>query len=169
MKRRARPLAKAAPPQGPGKVFAAMVAGGVADPDSLTVRFTAMRFSQFLRFFGVGLASSLADYGSFVALKEAFGVPPVEGALIGYCLGGAVNYALNRAHTFETRRSHGQAGWRFAIVMAVGFGMTGLFMRFFILTLGWQYVAARLATTALVFGWNFIAHKLWTFAPPRPI
>ena len=128
-----------------------------------------MPLSQFLRFFGVGLASSLADYGSFVLLKAVFGLDPVLAALIGYCLGGAANYALNRAHTFETGRSHGEAGWRFITVMSVGFAMTALFMRLFTQTLVWNYLFARIATTALVFIWNFVAHKVWTFAAPRAL
>ena len=124
---------------------------------------------QISRFFGVGLVSTLGDYGTLVVLREAFGVDPVLGALAGYGLGGLVNYLLNREHTFATRRSHAQAGWRFLVVMAVGFALTGLLMALFVRSLGAPYFYARLATTALVFTVNFAAHKFWTFAAPKPV
>lgn len=122
---------------------------------------------QISTFFGVGLVSTVADYGTLVLLREIFGLNPVYGALIGYIAGGIVNYLLNRAHTFPTERDHVQAGWRFASVMAVGFTLTGLFMWIFTHQFAIPYLAARVLTTGIVFCWNFVAHKLWTFGERR--
>ena len=123
---------------------------------------------QISTFFGVGLVSIVADYGTLLFLREVFGVSPVNGALAGYLVGGLVNYLLNRAHTFATDRDHVQAGWRFASVMAVGFSLTGLFMWIFAEKLEIPYLIARVITTGIVFCWNFGAHKLWTFGERRP-
>ena len=118
---------------------------------------------QISTFFGVGLVSLVADYGVFALLSEALAVNPVAGALVGYMVGGLVNYLLNRAHTFTTERNHVQAGLRFAGVMAVGFSLTGLFMWVFTQQIGVPGIVARVITTGIVFCWNFGAHKLWTF------
>ncbi|HWG06120.1 MAG TPA: GtrA family protein [Beijerinckiaceae bacterium] len=122
---------------------------------------------QFSSFFGVSLAAFVVDYGTLVLLRQAFGLDPVWGALAGYIAGGILSYALNRRHTFETDRSHAEAGWRFAVVMAVGFSLTGLFMYLFADRLGVPYIVARLLTTGLVFIWNFLAHRSWTFSASR--
>ena len=118
---------------------------------------------QITTFFGVGLVSTMADYGTLVLLREVFLVNPVYGSLVGYIVGGVVNYLLNRAHTFSTARDHVEAGWRFASVMVVGFTLTGLFMWVFTEKFAIPYLAARVVTTGIVFCWNFAAHKLWTF------
>ena len=123
---------------------------------------------QISTFFGVGLVSIVVDYGVFALLSEVFAVHPVTAALAGYLVGGLINYLLNRAHTFNTDRSHVQAGLRFAGVMAVGFSLTGLFMWIFTQQVGLPGIVARVVTTGIVFCWNFGAHKLWTFGERRP-
>ena len=124
-------------------------------------------FLQFVTFFGVGVAATVTDWGSFFLLTTFAGASSVVGALISYCLGGILSYALNRRHTFETERTHAQAGWRFASVMVVGFTLTGIFMHVFAERMGLNEMLSRMITTGIVFFWNFIAHKTWTFAETR--
>lgn len=119
---------------------------------------------QFSTFFGVGLVTFAADYGLFFVLLNLAGLDRIVAALGGYAFGGLVNYALNRAHTFETTRSHAQAGWRFVTVMAAGFALTWALMTLFSGPLGLNPWPARLATTGLVFVFNFVAHRAWSFA-----
>ncbi|HEX2556136.1 MAG TPA: GtrA family protein [Microvirga sp.] len=118
---------------------------------------------QFGAFFGVGVAAALVHYGLLVALVEAAGVGPVSATLAGYVAGGIVSYALNRRHTYESRRSHAEAGWRFAVVAGVGFLLTGAFMHAFTAWLDLPYLPAQVVTTGIVLFWSFLAHKLWTF------
>jgi putative flippase GtrA len=122
---------------------------------------------QFVTFFGVGVAATVADWGSFFLLTKFGGLQSVAGALVSYCCGGIVSYLLNRRHTFETDRTHAQAGWRFASVMAVGFTLTGLFMQLFAERWALNEMVSRMLTTGIVFFWNFLAHKTWTFAERR--
>ena len=124
---------------------------------------------QILTFFGVGVAATLADFGTRALVLELAGQRPAVCAMIGYIAGGCLSYALNRAHTFETSRSHAEAGWRFAAVMAVGFALTLFFVWLFTEGLGLPPSRARdygafIVTTGIVFFWNYAAHKLWTFA-----
>ena len=119
---------------------------------------------QFITFFGVGVAATVADWGSFFILERFLGVPSVYAALTAYCCGGVLSYVLNRVHTFESERTHLEAGWRFIAVMAVGFTLTGVFVWLFADKLGLPPMVARILSTGIVFFWNYAAHKLWTFA-----
>ena len=53
---------------------------------------------QFITFFGVGVAATVADWGSFFILERFLGVPSVYAALTAYCCGGVLSYVLNRIH-----------------------------------------------------------------------
>ncbi len=118
---------------------------------------------QFGAFFGVGLAAAVIHYGCLVALVEGGGSGPVPATLAGYVAGGMLSYTLNRRVTYESRRPHTEAGWRFAVVAGVGFLLTGAFMHAFTGWLSMPYLLAQLVTTGIVLFWSFLAHKLWTF------
>ncbi|MGA9599183.1 MAG: GtrA family protein [Methylocystis sp.] len=112
----------------------------------------------------VGVVASLAHYSVLVALVELESIPPVPAALAGYVVGGVVSYRLNRRHTFASERPHREAGWRFALVALVGFGLTYLLMRLFVESLGAPYLPAQLLTTILIMFVSFAINRVWTFA-----
>lgn len=118
---------------------------------------------QFVAFFGVGVVAAIVHYGLLVGLVEIFFYDPVSATLAGYVAGGLVSYVLNRLYTYEAERGHLEAGWRFALVAGIGFGMTWLLMAFFTRWLGWHYFLSQVATTGIVLVWSFAAHKYWSF------
>ena len=118
---------------------------------------------QMTAFVGVGFVAAVVHYGVLIGLVEAGGVDPVPATLMGYVAGGLVSYALNRRLTYASDRPHAEAGWRFAVVAAVGFGLTGVSMHAFTRWLGMPYLLAQLITTGIVLFWSFVAHKAWTF------
>ena len=123
---------------------------------------------QFSTFFLVGLTATALQYAVLIGLKELAHVPIIPASLVGYLAGGLLNYLLNRRHTFDSDRSHAEAGWRFAAVMCVGFFLTWGFMRLFVVALGAPYLLAQVVTSGLVMVFNFGAHRMWTFrAKPR--
>ena len=124
-------------------------------------------FKQFITFFGVGVAATITDWSTFFVLGRFVGVPNVYAALIAYCCGGLISYTLNRMHTFNSDRTHLEAGWRFAAVMAIGFSLTGVFVWLFADRMGLPPMVARMLSTGIVFFWNYLAHKMWTFAEKR--
>jgi putative flippase GtrA len=118
---------------------------------------------QFAAFTGVGVVAAVVHYGLLVGLVEMAGIRPVPATLAGYVAGGVVSYVLNRRHTFESGRSHGEAGWRFAFVAGIGFLLTGLLMHVLHDRLGAPYLPAQVATTGVVLFWSFLANRFWTF------
>ncbi len=121
---------------------------------------------QVSAFFGVGIAAAIVHYGLLVSLVEGYRMEAVRATLVGYVGGGIVSYLLNRRHTYASDRPHREAGWRFALVALVGFGLTWACMALFVRVFGAPYLPAQVVTTALVLVWSFLAHKLWTFRDP---
>jgi putative flippase GtrA len=119
---------------------------------------------QFTAFAGVGVIATSVHYALLVALVELAGLSAVTGALVGFCAGGLVSYVLNRRHTFHSERPHAEATWRFAVVVAVSFFLTYVFMTVFVSIAGIPYLLAQVATTGIVMMWGFAAHRAWTFA-----
>jgi putative flippase GtrA len=118
---------------------------------------------QIAAFTGVGVVAAIVHYGLLVGLVEVGGVKPVPATLAGYVAGGFVSYILNRRHTFDSGRSHVQAGWRFAFVAGIGFLLTGLLMHVLHDRLGVPYLPAQVLTTGVVLFWSFLANRFWTF------
>lgn len=120
---------------------------------------------QMAMFGGVGIAAAIVHYGALYGLVELAGWRPVPATLVGYVAGGIASYALNRWLTYDTQRSHAEAGWRFALVAGIGFLMTWGLMYLFteILPFRSAYLLIQIVTTGLVMVWSFLAHKFFTF------
>jgi putative flippase GtrA len=118
---------------------------------------------QILAFAGVGVVAAIVHYGLLVGFVELGGWRAVPATLLGYVGGGIVSYGLNRSMTYRSDRPHEEAGWRFAVVAAVGFGLTYVSMSLLHGGLGLHYIMAQVLTTGLVLVWSFLAHKMWTF------
>lgn len=118
---------------------------------------------QIVSFAGVGVIAAIVHYGLLITLVELGGWQAVPATLVGYIGGGLVSYGLNRRHTYQSDRPHEEAGWRFAAVAAVGFGLTWVCMEVMHGRFGLQYVLAQVLTTLIVMAWSFVAHKFWSF------
>lgn len=125
------------------------------------------RLTQLASYGGVGVAAAIAHYGALIALVELGAMHPVPATLIGFVAGGVVSYGLNRRFTFVTERSHAAAGWRFAVIAAVGFLMTLGLMSLFVVALGLPYLPMQIVTTLIVMAATFTGHRLWSFDERR--
>jgi putative flippase GtrA len=121
-------------------------------------------FRQFSSFIMVSIIATGVHYCVLIGLVEIGGVSAVAAALAGYSTGGTVSYTLNRRHVFRSNAPHELAASRFAVVAAVGFGLTYLFMSLLVNNVHVPYLPAQVATTGIVMIWNFAAHRMWTFA-----
>jgi putative flippase GtrA len=121
------------------------------------------RLAQLVAYGGSGAGAAVAHYGVLIALVELFAVHPVPATLTGFVAGGVVSYALNRRFTFAATRSHAQAGWRFAVIAALGFLVTFGLMHLFVTRLALPYLPMQVLTTLIVMAVTFTGHKLWSF------
>ncbi len=125
---------------------------------------TARLARQFSSFAGVGLIATSVHYCLLIGLVEAAHIAAPPAALAGSIIGAIVSYALNRRHTFRSRRPHWRAGGRFALVALGAAALTYLFMSLFV-NVGWApYLPAQIVTTGIVTLYTFLAHRIWTFA-----
>jgi putative flippase GtrA len=122
---------------------------------------------QFSSFLVVSVIATGVHYSVLIGLVEIAGVSAVAAALAGYSVGGTVSYTLNRRHVFRSNAPHEEAASRFAVVAAVGFGLTYLFMSLLVRGAQVPYLLAQIVTTLIVMLWNFTAHRTWTFSPER--
>jgi putative flippase GtrA len=118
---------------------------------------------QITSFAGVGVIAAIIHYGLLIGLVELGGWRAVPATLVGYVGGGIASYRLNRRHTYRSDRPHEEASWRFAVVAAIGFGLTWGSMLVLHDRFGLQYVLAQVLTTLIVMAWSFVAHKYWSF------
>jgi putative flippase GtrA len=111
----------------------------------------------------VGIAAVVIHYGALIGLVEIMSWHAIPATLIGYVCGGIVSYILNRRHTYESDRPHGEAIWRFALIASMGFFLTWLLMYTLSERTGLGYLFAQTLTTLIIMFLNFVAHKWFTF------
>lgn len=130
---------------------------------------------EIIRYGLVGAVSTVIDMGLLNIGKKLLGWPVWLDVAIGF-IGGTVNgYYMNSRWTFKynTRGQEGIKFTQFAIVSAIGLGLTELIVNGYIVLIGAslnlaghivsEYNTGKLIAVVLVFAWNYIANKLWTF------
>lgn len=122
------------------------------------------QFRQLLAYVVAGGITAVAHYAALIGLVELGHVDPVPATLAGFVLGAVVSYLLNRWLTFDATRSHAQAGWRFAVIAAGGFVLTGILMHLFVARAGLPYLPMQFVTTGFVMVFSFLGHKFFSFA-----
>ena len=124
--------------------------------------------SQFAVFVLVGVFGFVAHYGTLIGLTEGTGMDPVLASGLGFVAGGLTNYVLNYRFTFRSTKRHRQALPQFFLIALVGLGLNTALMALLVKGLASNYVAAQIATTALLTLWHFGANRLWTFRRSGP-
>ncbi|AOO83471.1 GtrA family protein [Bosea vaviloviae] len=122
------------------------------------------RSRQLIAYVFAGGITAVAHYALLIGLVELGHVDPVPATLAGFVLGAIVSYTLNRWLTFDATHSHAQATWRFALIAAGGFVLTGVLMQLFVGKLGLPYLPMQLVTTGIVMVFSFLGHKFFSFA-----
>lgn len=122
------------------------------------------QFRQLATYVLAGGLTAVAHYAVLIGLVELAHVDPVPATLAGFVVGAVVSYSLNRWLTFEATHSHAQATWRFALIAAGGFVLTGILMHLFVARAGLPYLPMQLVTTGIVMVFSFLGHKFFSFA-----
>ncbi len=129
-------------------------------------------FFEFMRFCVVGGVAFLADYGVLVLLNNI--LPELSGFRLyiatagGFIVGLTVNYILSIHFVYiSARTSHVgrtlKAFAIFALVSAVGLGLTllGMFIGTELLFINYKLV--KVVVTGVVLLWNYIGRKVFIF------
>ena len=133
--------------------------------DRLLLERTNNTLLQLFRYFFVGGAAFVVDYGTLFLLTEYGGVYHLVSAAIAFVLGLIVNYAISIYWVFGGRSMNNR--WaEFAVFAAIG--VVGLLLNELIIycgsdILGLHYMLSKLCSTAIVFFWNFFARKFILF------
>lgn len=122
------------------------------------------QFRQLVTYVFAGGLTAVAHYGVLIGLVELAQADPVPATLAGFVVGAVVSYTLNRWLTFDATHSHAQATWRFALIAACGFVLTGILMHLFVTRAGLPYLPMQLVTTGIVMVFSFLGHKFFSFA-----
>jgi putative flippase GtrA len=118
----------------------------------------------FVTYVGTGAVATTAHYAVLMLLVELLGIAAPVAAATGAVLGGTVSYAFNRRYTFRSSAAHVQAVPRFAVTTVLLALANGVLVQQGTQMLGWPYLLAQLAATAILLGVGFALHRRWSFS-----
>jgi putative flippase GtrA len=121
---------------------------------------------EFLRFAIIGAAATVVHYSILVALVELAHAPVIASTSIGFAVGSAFSYTLNRRLTFGHQPQFGSGLVRYLATGGLGLCLNGLLVAG-LMRAGLPYLLAQMAATGVVLIWNFVFAKLFVFQSPK--
>ncbi|WJI08593.1 GtrA family protein [Methanobacterium sp. CWC-01] len=120
---------------------------------------------QLVRYFFVGGAAFLVDFGSLFVLTDFFGLYYLVSAAIAFILGLIVNYGLSISWVFNNRTLENSTleFGVFSLIGIVGLGLNEIFIWFFTAEIGFYYLISKMISAVIVLFWNFFARKFVLF------
>ena len=117
--------------------------------------------TQFIKYFSVALVGYVVDFGSLMLCKEVFGLHYLASASVGFVLGLIVVYILSGRYVFGDSKinSKSKEFLLFSGIGLIGLGILNLLMWAMTGGLGINYLASKIAATAVVYVWNFLARR----------
>jgi putative flippase GtrA len=111
-----------------------------------------------------GAAATSCDYAAFTLLASVLGLRAAIATAIGCVLGGAVNFALNRAWAFSSSGPLARMAQRYVVISGASAVLNTGFV-LILLELGSlpSHAAWWLARGVVYFGWNYPLQKHWVF------
>jgi len=116
---------------------------------------------QGMKFFGVGVISTLFDWAVFALTNKGFGMAYWLSLIIAFSVGAIINFTLNKKYTFQDKSKSPLQPFVFfsiaGVMLLASLGLMVLLVKYF------DPMMARVITTFVVFVLNFILHKFITF------
>lgn len=126
--------------------------------------FKRLHSIEFIRYFMVGVAATLADWGMFYLLAVLFDVYYQFSLSAAIILGAIVYYTLNKIFTFRCKsRAIAQQLSVYAAVVIISLGISSVIMFLLIDILLVFKMNARILTTIVMFFMNYAMQKYLTF------
>ena len=116
---------------------------------------------QFLKFAVVGLISFAVDWLLLVVLTDLCHVDYLVSTSVSFIVSVALNYALSVRYVFPHRddMSHKREFTIFAILSAIGLGLTDVFMFVGVTMLNVAYQAMKIIATFCVTWYNYFSRR----------
>ena len=119
-------------------------------------------FIQFFRYVFVGGIATVVDWAILFAATEWGGIHYIFSAVLSFFGGLAANFLLSKLLVFSASEAKIGPFMEFvgyALIGAVGLGLTVLIMYVFTEMLGLYYMLSKVIATILVLFWNYLARK----------
>lgn len=119
-------------------------------------------FLQFFRYVFVGGIATVADWGTLYVLTEFAHMHHLVSAIIAFIVGLVVNFILSKMFVFkadEARTNKYVEFIGYAVIGAIGLGITELIMYLFTDRLNMHYMLSKAIATVVVLIWNYLARK----------
>jgi putative flippase GtrA len=118
---------------------------------------------SFVRFILVGGATTSCQYVVLTLLVELLHIKADLASSIGYGVGAAVSYVMNRFWTFKSDLSHAQSLPRFIVMIGIGLLLSFVVMHALVDIAGIHYLLAQVLTTGIVMLSNYLLASSWVF------
>ena len=118
---------------------------------------------SFVRFILVGGATTSCQYVVLTLLVELLHIKADLASSIGYGVGAAVSYVMNRFWTFKSDLSHAQSLPRFIVMIGIGLLLSFVMMHVLVDIAGIYYLLAQVLTTGIVMLSNYMLAASWVF------
>lgn len=120
---------------------------------------------QLFRYFFVGGAAFIVDFGSLYILTDIFGIYYLISAAIAFILGLIVNYLLSISWVFNQRTMDNRLSefTVFTIIGVIGLGLNEVLIWFFTGYIGLFYLVSKIIAAVIILFWNFFARKYALF------
>jgi putative flippase GtrA len=127
----------------------------------MLISWVAGLFKQFMKFFGVGIVSTLLDWAIFALAFKLAGFPYWLALIISFAFGAVVNFLMNKKLTFQNKSKSPFQPLVFFIIAGFMLGISLILMSFLVEAM--DALLARMIVTGIIFVINFVVHKMITF------
>jgi putative flippase GtrA len=124
---------------------------------------------QVPRALAVSVLALAVDFAILELCVRIFGVAAIPAAVIGYLVGGVVQYVLCSLWVFSTSLKNDALGFMaFTVLSLVGLGITWVVM--LVVHDWWSFPVeiAKFGAVGLAFTWNFLSRKYLLFRAEKP-
>jgi putative flippase GtrA len=142
-------------------------------PSNLKVREAAIphlrsllvEFGRMVRFGVVGACATLVYVAVAGPANEAFGILPVVASLLGVTASLGVSYFGHLFFSFRVEPNHGEFLWRFVLIAALSFGLSGgaTWLVANVMELSPRFAIATVIVVIPIV--NYVCNRCWVFKP----
>lgn len=118
------------------------------------------------RFSMIGVINTLIDFTVFTMFNSLFGVSYILSQGLGYSLGVANSFLLNKKWTFEDRKANKKSFYeffQFIVVNLISLIITMMVMNLLVKNFNLNVYISKIMVTVIAQITNFLAYKLWVF------